>query len=95
MTLRLFSEGPILRLADSAERPRLSLFVSREGAPGLGLWDAQGRARMGLSSDITGAPKFSLADATERTRILLLVSAEGAPALNLFDGGGQALFKVP
>lgn len=50
---------------------------------------------MGLSADITGAPKLSLADAAERTRILLLVSAQGAPALNLFDGGGQALFKVP
>lgn len=62
---------------------------TREGGPGLALYDAQGKLRAVMSLDSSGAPSINLDDAQEKGRAVISLLSSGGPGIVLLDAQGE------
>jgi len=82
-SLAMVEGDPMLRLIDSAGRPRIVETVNLLGAS-VGLLDAAGKPRALLVATLVGDPTLTLTDEEGKPRSVLAV-ANGAPGLALLD----------
>ena len=77
----------IMRAADG--KRRVGLVVTKTGAAGIGVYDAEGRNRGILYMDEAGYPQLTLKDNNGEPRASVIVTSNGTCALTLFDAKGQ------
>jgi hypothetical protein len=82
-SLAMVQGDPMLRLFDSAGRPRIVETVNLLGAS-VGLVDTAGKTRAALVATLVGDPSLTFADEEGKPRSVLAV-ANGAPGLALLD----------
>lgn len=79
---------PGMWLFDKSGKPRLSLDVARDGAPGVNLYNPDGSLRAALAVRPDGTPGLGLADTRGQIRLSLDLGNDGSSGFNLFGGRG-------
>jgi hypothetical protein len=79
---------PGLGLFDAEGKPRLSLDVATDGAPGVNLYDADGSLRAALAVRPDGTPGHCLADPRGKIRVSLDLGEDGTSGANLYSTDG-------
>lgn len=90
--LEMVEGGPMLRLFDSAGRPRIVEAVTVIGSS-IGMLDAAGKPRAALGSTLTGEPTLTLFDDEGKPRCAL-AAPNGIPGMILYDANRKQRLAV-
>jgi hypothetical protein len=72
-------------LRDDSRRVRAVLGTTPDGAAGLNIDDASGKARISLDVDYAGSPGLDLFDQNGKRRALVSLGRNGEPGVGLYD----------